>query len=230
MTMRKKAITRKATVTSTFVIALIAWPMAYAQPASIDIKGAPIPIQILAQSPAHTTTDLQVICLFRSAPTNTLHGSVTETNEKLKGLLDRIRKPELFRGELGETLLVVPPKDSLGAKKLLAIGLGDSQIFSPQRMQLVGEILYSEASRIGVSHPFFAPTILDGGVAKFTTGEVAEQVIGGFLRAAAADKVLREANASPGQGVTTLTYLAGPKNVDNTREGIEKAIEAAARK
>lgn len=229
-TLRKTAITKRARLTSTFVIALIAWRMAYAQPAAIDIKRAPIPIEILAQSPADTTTDLQVICLFRSAPANTLHGSLTEMNKKLKGLLDRIRKQELFRGELGETLLVVPPKDSLGAKKLLAIGLGDSQSFSPQRMQLIGEILYSEASSIGVSHPFFAPTILDGGVAKFTTGEIAEQVIGGFLRAAATDKFLREANASPGQGVTTLTYLAGPKNVDNTREGIEKAIEAAARK
>jgi hypothetical protein len=204
--------------------------MAHAQPAPVDIKGAPIPIQILAQSPAETTTDLQVICLFRSSPVNTLHGSLTETNEKLKGLLGRIRKPELFRGELGETLLVAPPKDSLGAKKLLIIGLGDSQSFSPQRVQLVGEILYSEASRIGVAHPFFAPTVLDGGVAKFTTGEVAEQVIAGFLRAAATDRVLRDANASPSQGVTALTYLAGAKNVDSTREGIEKAIAAAARK
>ena len=202
--------------------------MAHAQPAPIDIKSAPIPIQILVQSPAETTTDLQVICLFRSSPVNTPHGSLTETNAKLKGLLDRIRKPELFRGELGETLLVAPPKDSLGAEKLLIIGLGDSQSFSPQRMQLVGEVLYTEASRIGVAHPFFAPTILDGGVDKFTTGEVAQQVIGGFLRAAATDKLLREANAVAGQGVTALTYLAGAKNVDSTREGIEKAIAAAA--
>jgi len=223
-------MTRKATLTSTSVIALIAGSMAYAQPASIDIKGAPIPIQILAQSPAETVTDLQVICLFRSSPVNTLHGSLTETNEKLKGLLERIRKPELFRGELGETLLVAPPKDSLGAKKLLIIGLGDSQTFSPQRMKVVGEILYTESSRIGVAHPFFAPTILDGGVAKFTTGEVAEQVIAGFLRAAATGKVLKDANASAGQGVTALTYLAGAKNVENTREGIEKAVAAAARK
>jgi cytosol aminopeptidase family protein len=228
--MRKTAITRKTTRTSAFLIALIAGQIAHAQPAPIDIKGAPIPIQILAQSPAETATDLQVICLFRSSPVNTLHGSLTETNAKLKGLLDRVRKPELFRGELGETLLVAPPKDSLGAKKLLIIGLGDSQSFSPRRMQLVGEVLYTEASRIGVVHPFFAPTILDGGVAKFKTGEVAEQVIAGFLRAAATDKVLRDANASPGQGVTTLTYLAGTKNVDSTRQGIEKAIAAAARK
>jgi hypothetical protein len=219
----------KTILTSAFAIAAITAP-AYAQATSIEIKGAPIPIQILAQSPADTTTDLQVICLFRSSPVNTLHGSLAEINEKLKGLLERLRKPEMFRGELGETLLITPPQGTLGAKKLLLIGLGDSQSFSPQRMQFVGEILYTEAVRMGVARPYFAPTILDGGVAKFTTGEVAEQVIAGFLRAAATDKVLKDANAAAGQAVTALTYLAGEKNVSSTREGIEKAISAAARK
>jgi hypothetical protein len=227
---KKTATIYKTIGTSAFLVAAIAGAMAQAQPASIDVKGAPIPIQILAQSPAETTTDLQAICLFRSSPANTLHGSLTETNEKLKGLLDRVRKQELFRGELGETLLIAPPKGSLGAKKLLIIGLGDSQSFTPQRMQLVGEILYAEASHIGVAHPYFAPTILDGGVDKFKTGEVAEQVVGGFLRAAATERVLMEANASASQGVTALTFLAGAKNVDSTREGIEKAISAVARR
>jgi hypothetical protein len=214
---------------STFLFGLIAWAwsIACAQPTSIEIPNSPIPIQILAQSPAETKTDLQVICLFRSSPVNTLHGSLVETNEKLKGLLDQIRKPELFGGELGETLLITPPKGSFGARKLLIIGLGDSKTFAPQRMQLVGEILYTEASRLGVAHPFFAPTILDGGVTTFATGQVAEQVILGFLRAAATDKVLRDANAAAGQAIAMLTFLAGSKNVSNTREGIEKAIAAA---
>jgi len=207
-------------------------PIAHAQtqPAPIDIPNAPIPVQVLAQSPADTQTDLQVICLFRSSPVNTLHGSLVEANEKLKGLLGRIRALNLFRGELGETLLLAPPKGSLGARKLLIIGLGDSQTFSPQRMQLVGEILYTEASRLGVAHPFFAPTILDGGVTKFTTGQVSEQVFSGFLRAAALDKVLKDANASASPSVAALTYLAGAKNVDGTREGIEKAISATSPK
>lgn len=212
------------------ILASVGWPgsIVFAQPAVVDIPNASIAMQVLVQSPAETTTDLQVICLFRSSPVNTLHGSLVETNEKLKGLVDHIRQPDLFRGELGETLLIAPPKGSLGAKKLLIIGLGDSQTFSPQRMQLVGEILYTEASRIGVAHPFFAPTILDGGITTFTTAPIAEQVTLGFLRAAAIDKVLHEANASPGPTITTLTYLAGPKNVSNSREGIEKAISEAA--
>jgi len=209
---------------------LLLSPEAHAQPAVIDIPGAPIPIRILAQSPADTAAELQVICLFRSSPVNTLHGSLTEANEKLKGLLERLRTPDLFQGELGETLLITPPKDSLAAKRLLLIGLGDSRSFSPQRMQLVGEILYSEASRLAVAHPFFAPTILDGGVTGFATGDVAEQVIRGFLRAAAIDRVLGDARGSRGAGITTLSFLAGAKNVSSTREGIEKAIAAANRK
>jgi hypothetical protein len=171
-----------------------------------------------------------VICLFRSPPVNTLHGSLAEMNEKLKGLLDHIRKPELFRGELGETLLIVPPKGSLGAKKLLIVGLGDSQTFSPQRMELVGQILYREANDLGVAHPYFAPTVLDGGVTGFATEDVAAEVIGGFLRAAATNKVIRDAGVSSGRPVNALTFLAGAKNVTGTREGIEKAISASSRK
>jgi len=34
----------------------------------------------------------------------------------------RIRNQNLFRGELGETILLAPPKGSLGAKNLLIIG------------------------------------------------------------------------------------------------------------
>ena len=101
---------------------------AQTQPAPIDIPDAPIPVQVLVLSPAGTNTDLQVICLFRSSPENTLHGSLVEINEKLKGLLDRIRNPKLFRGELGETLLLTPPKGGLGAKKLLIIEIGKRRV------------------------------------------------------------------------------------------------------
>jgi len=39
------------------------------------------------------------------------------------------------------------------------VGLGDSQTFTPERMELVGASCYREASRLGVLIPFFAPTI-----------------------------------------------------------------------
>jgi hypothetical protein len=199
-------------------------------PLRMDVANAPIPMHVLVQSAAETATDLQVICLFRSSPENTLHGSLVETNEKLHGLLDRLRNPDLFRGELGETLLLAPPQGGLGARKLLIIGLGDSQTFSPQRMQLVGEILYVEAVRLGVAHPFFAPTILDGGVSGFRTGEIAEQVILGFLRADRTEKAAQQANAAAAGRVAALTFLAGPQHATDTLDGIRKAISEAAPK
>jgi hypothetical protein len=201
--------------------------MAQTPPAQIQITDGPIPMRVLSQGPADTDTDLQVICLFRSDPVNSLHGSLTEMNEKLKGLLARIRTPQLFRGDLGETILIAPGTGTIPAKKLLIIGLGDSRTFTPERMELIGSIVYREASRLGAGHPFFAPTVLDGGVTKFTTGQTAEQVIHGFLRAAAAETALKSASAAAGVIVQDLTYLAGPQYASMTRDGIEKALAAA---
>ena len=59
----------KSVLISSLLLALAAcsWPALEAQspPAVIDVANAPIPIQVLVQSPADTKTDLQVICLFR---------------------------------------------------------------------------------------------------------------------------------------------------------------------
>src|SRR5271155_2109828 len=67
----------------------------------------------------HGAANLQTICLFASAPEHALHGSLLEMNEKLKGRLEQIRKPALFRAELGDTIAVAAPPGSLGAKRLL---------------------------------------------------------------------------------------------------------------
>jgi hypothetical protein len=195
-------------------------------PTAIHTPGLNIAMHVLVQSPAETVTELQIICLFESAPENTLHGSLVEMNDKLKGLLDQVRKLTLFRGELGETLLIEPPAGSLGAKRLLIIGLGDSQTFTPQRMELVGSIVYRESNRLGIAHPYFAPTILDGGVSKFATGQVAESFVAGFLRALRTEVVLKNAGSSQGQVVQDLTFLAGAAHAADTQQGIDQAIAA----
>lgn len=181
-------------------------------------------VTVLAQSPAETTTDLQIFCLFQSSPSNTLHGSLTETNEKLHGLLDRLRQPTLFSGDLGETILLIPPAGTLSAKKVLIIGLGDASTFTPARMLLVGKIAFREANRLGIAHPFFAPTILDGGVTGFSTGDVAEQVVRGFRDALATETILQSSHAAPPTSVQDFTFLAGARNVATTQSGIDRAL------
>jgi hypothetical protein len=181
-------------------------------------------VKVLAQSPAETTTDLQIFCLFQSTPANTLHGSLSEINEKLHGLLNQLRKPGLFNGDLGETILFTPPAGTLSAKRVLVIGLGDSQTFTPQRMYLVGKIAFREANRLGIAHPFFAPTILDGGITGFSTDLVAEQVVRGFRDALATETFLQANHAAAPTAVQDFTFLAGAKNVITTQKGIDRAL------
>jgi hypothetical protein len=113
----------------------------------------PLQVKVLAQSPAETTTDLQIFCLFRADSANTLHGSLTEINEKLHGLLDQLRQPNLFKGDLGETVLLLPSAKDISARRILIIGLGDSATFTPDRMYLVGKIAFREANRLNIGHP-----------------------------------------------------------------------------
>src|SRR5580658_1970323 len=61
---------------------------AQAKSAEFQVFKALIPTRVLVQGPAEADIELQIICLFESAPENTLHGSLVEANGKLKGLLD----------------------------------------------------------------------------------------------------------------------------------------------
>jgi hypothetical protein len=179
---------------------------------------------VLAQSPADTKTDLQIFCLFQSSPNNSLHGSLIEIDEKLHGLLTQLRTPNLFSGEFGETIVLTPPAGSLAAKKLLIIGLGDSSSFTPARMYMVGKIALREANRLGIAHPFFAATILDGGVTTFSTGDVAEQFVRGLHDALATESLLRSKSASGPVAVADFTILAGATHVADTQHGIDRAL------
>ena len=112
-----------------------------------SVPGASFPVNVLVESPALTKTDLQTICLFQADAANTLHGSLAEIDEKLGGLLSRIRKDNLFSGNLGETLLIQPKPGTIPARRLLLIGLGDLQGFSPAREQVVGFIFFEHPRR-----------------------------------------------------------------------------------
>ena len=185
---------------------------------------------MLVKSPADTDTDLQVICLFRSDPANSLRGSLLEIDQKLGGLLTDIRKGNLFAGSLGETLLIIPKSGAIPARRLLIVGLGDLESFTPDREQLVGTIAFQESNRLGIAHPFFAPTVLDGGKTGIDTGDTAEQFMRGFLRAKAADDLLQSSGVSSKVVPIRLTFLAGAEHAQSTRSGLTKVLANAPSK
>jgi hypothetical protein len=211
-----------------FALLVLIFAAASLEAQLLSVPNNSIPVSVLVQSPALTKTDLQAICLFRSDPGNTLNGSLREIDEHLGGLLSQIRKSNLFTGTLGETLLIVPKKGTIPAGRLLLIGLGDRESFSPDREQLIGFTFYEEAERLGISHPYFAPTVLDGGKTGLDTGDVAKQFLLGFLQAKTTQDLLQHAGVSPAKNPQSLTFLAGGAHAQSSREGLARAFKIAS--
>lgn len=63
---------------------------------------------------------------------------MVHVDEALHGLISELRKTNKFEGKFLETLLIVPPTNTISAKKLMLIGLGNRNDFKPIMMRLVG--------------------------------------------------------------------------------------------
>ncbi len=192
-----------------------------------------VEIEAVVQSPSAQETELQVVCLFEytegdifnSPPAlpKALNGMV-HVDEALKGLITDLRKSNRFEGKLLETLLITPPSDSVAAKKLLLVGLGNRNDFKPEIMRLVGVTGMREALRLGVSNYAHASDLKDSGISS-PTAEVAGNVVLGALEAYRTQSYLKGKQASDALTVTKITLLAGPAYFEDSQNGIKKVIK-----
>jgi hypothetical protein len=130
-------------------------------------------------------------------------------------------------GDQLETLLIIPPKDSIKAKALLLVGLGDEDALSLKLMETVGSVSLREATRLGISRVAFAPLIRDQGNSKFGTGDVARAVVRGMLLAYDTEKRLQREGLSKEFTLDQWSNEAGVRFFDETVTGVQKAIEEA---
>lgn len=186
----------------------------------LPVAGAEIPVDVLVEAPSVAQGDLQIICLFASTPSNKLMASLATLDGQLDGALSEVRTPSLFRGTLGETMLLTPKAGSIGAKRLLIIGLGDRESFTAALEEFVGETAYAESERLGVATPTFAPTILDGGKTGIDTGATGAAFLRGFLRARRIALALHASANGPEPVVKRLTFLAGTMHALDTQRGM----------
>ncbi len=106
-----------------------------------ETKPQGIKISIKMVGPYMQAADLQLICLFKHKDSgDTYQGAAKATATLLKGLLSALRNRGEFVGELGETFLFTPPKDSIPAKRFMVIGLGDEKDLSLESLRVVGRI------------------------------------------------------------------------------------------
>jgi hypothetical protein len=180
--------------------------------------------------PYGQTTDLQIICVFKhSASGDTYIAAMKDLDDKLGGLLSSIRNRGEFAGNLGETVVFVPPVGSTLAKKFLVIGLGDESDLSLTTMRIVGAIAIREAVRIKAPHVSFAPVLRDQGNNKLDVGECDRNVEEGALLAYEMEKRFQTQGLAHEFDVKDLTIEAGPAFFAGVANQLPVGIENATK-
>lgn len=237
--MKNLVLFTKYNIRTTILILLISAGLtsnAFAQNAALGStttwgKVDGVAVNGLVQGPSSAEAELQVACVFEytegdifnppALPAN-LNGMV-HLDDAFKGLITELRKSGKFTGHALETLLITPPKGTLAAKKLLLIGLGDRNKFTPDLMISVGSVAMREALRLGVSDFAFASDIKDAGIDS-PTALVATNVVLGSFEAYRTQNYLKEKKLSDNKPLTKIILLAGPAFYTIAGEGIKEAI------
>ncbi|WP_343524349.1 M17 family peptidase N-terminal domain-containing protein [Pedobacter sp.] len=193
-----------------------------------------IAIEGVVQGPSAQVSDLQVACvfeytegdIFNSPPAlpAALNGLV-HLDQDTKGLLTEIRKSGRFLAHANETLLITPPKGTIGGKKLLLIGLGDRNKFTPGLMISIGSVAMREALKLGVDNFAFASDLKDAGIDS-PTALVAGNVVRGIFEAYRAQLWLKDKKMVELKPVSKVILLAGPAFFTTAGEGIQEAVAA----
>src|SRR5580765_7693338 len=144
-----------------------------------------VKIKVRMEGPYTPDVPLQVVCYFKYTPEGAkrMSGAPVELDKKLGGVIAALRERGEFIGNELETLWITPPKDSIKAKALLLVGLGNEDALSLDVMERVGRVSLRAASQAGVKGVAFAPLIRDQGNSKLPAGDIALAVVRGMLLA-----------------------------------------------
>jgi hypothetical protein len=219
---------------SLFTIVLLMMPVWADQPPEAVKETAleasnKVRVKVRMEGPYTADVPLQVVCYFMYTPEGAkrMSGAPVELDKRLGGVIASLRERGEFGGDQLETILITPPKDSIKAKGLLLVGLGDEDTLSLKLMEDVGRVALREASRLGIGRVAFAPLIRDQGNSKFATGEVEKAVVRGMLLAYDTEKRLQKQGLGKDFTLEEWWVEAGPTYFDETVAGVMKASTEA---
>jgi len=171
--------------------------------------------------------DLQIICLLKhKAAGDTYQGAAKETDGHLMGLLSALRNRGEFVGELGETFLFIPPKDSIPAKRFMVIGLGEEKDLSLDSLRVVGRLAAREAVRLKARHVAWAPVIRDEGNTTIEVGEGDRAFVEQMVLAYDTEKRLQAQGLAPKFSIESIVIEAGPAFFDSAVKQVGEGIDS----
>ena len=195
---------------------------------SVGDKPLGIAFSVKMTGPYAQDADLQIICAFKHKTSgDTYQGAMKDSDAKLGGLLSSLRNRGDFAGELGETILFTPPKDSIPAKQFLILGLGDESTLSLDTLRIVGRVAAREAVRLKAKRVAWAPVIRDEGNSTIDVGEGDRAFVESVLLAYDTEQRLQAQGLAEKFAISEWVIEAGPTYFDSAVEQISNGIEAA---
>src|SRR6266436_7357591 len=192
-----------------------------------ETKPLGIRLSIKMDGPYMEPADLQLICLFKhKASGDTYQGAAKDTDAHLHGLLSALRNRNEFVGELGETILFTPPRDSIPAKRFMVIGLGEEKDLSLDTLRIVGRIAAREAVRLKAKHVAWAPVIRDEGNTTIEVGEGDRAFTEQMLSAYDTEQRLQAQGLAPKFTIDSLVIEAGASFFDSAVKQVGQGIDS----
>jgi len=190
-----------------------------------ETKPLGIQLSIKMVGPYMEAADLQIICLFRHKNSgDTYQGAAKDTDAHLGGVLSALRDRGEFVGELGETVLLTPPKGAIPAKRFMVVGLGEEKDLSLDALRVVGRIAAREAVRLRATHVAWAPVIRDEGNSAIDVGAGDRAFAEQMLSAYDTEKRLQAQGLAPKFSIETFVIEAGPAFFDSAVKQVGKGI------
>ena len=215
-----------------FAVSLFSPGIGLAQPASVPEKsfeGANhLQIEVKEAVPGGQPSSVQVICYLKHKPAgDTTLAAVVDFDRELGGIVQQLRDSDQFAGYPLETLYFQSPPNSIKAKGVLMVGVGDEQELSVETMRNVGTVALRNAMLLNASSVSFAAGLQDQNVKKLDVGDVAGAVVTGAILAYDTEKRLQERGLIPAHSIDEWVIEAGPDFFKRTVEGVDQAVKKA---
>lgn len=195
-----------------------------------DTRPLGIKVSVKMVGPYMQETDLQIISAFKHEPSgDTYLGAAKEFDWKLGGILSALRNRGEFAGELGETILFMPPKGSIPAKRVLVIGLGGEEKLSLDTLRTVGSVAARESVRLRARHVAWAPVIRDQGNSVLDVGEGDGAFVEQMLLAYDTEKRLQSQGMSSKFSIEAWVIEAGQPYFDSVVKHFGEALRSASK-
>lgn len=166
--------------------------------------------------------DLLVVGMFEHGGSNRPTGGANQLDTVLHGTLRRLREGGIFKGTIGETLMLSTPPPPIKARSLMLIGMGGSTPYPHSSIGVLTELAMRTALRMEARSAGCLLTWSEREIPSDLVEETATAMMDGALRA------IHEHDSA--RKKVELDWLFDIRNGDaiKTAEALDRALHAAS--